>query len=480
MRISLSYSLFTIIIFLISACDIFEGSGPLVNKANEEPYLLLDKRDNKFVPLLNKSDELVVITVNRNSIYNKNYDGKYVGLEFDLASEFGKELGKRVRFIVVPDMDKALTILEKNQGHLATGISATTKNKLQIIFGPGYQRVQPQVAYNTNQLKPKNIQEIVGKNIEIVRGTVHGERLSQARLETPELRWTETDISTEDLLLKLADGKVDYVVTDSIHISVAKNFYSNLGVAMSLGKENTKAWALSLREEPELQKKIEKFFKRIEEDGTLNRLIDRYYGHIQRLGQENVNKFLEKTNTFLPTIRNYFYQAEEITKIDWRLIAALSYQESHWDRKATSFTNVRGIMMLTKATAERMKVTDRLNARQSILAGARYLLILKNTLPSRIVEPDRTWIALAAYNQGYGHIEDARILAQRMNLSPDLWVDLKKSLPLLSHRRHFENLKYGYARGGEAVYLTESVRAYYDILKKYESPYNQMPHLQKH
>ena len=476
----LSFSSFIIIIFLISACDFFYKSFPLLNSADKKSSLLLDKRDNKFVPPLDKSDELVVITVTRNSIYNKNYDGKYVGLDFDLASEFGKELGKRVRFIVVPDMDEALIILEKHQGHLATGISATTKNKFKTRFGPGYQRAQPQVAYNTNQLKPANIQEIVGKNIEIVRGTVHSERLTEARLKTPELRWTETDISTEDLLLKLADGKVDYVVTDSIHINVAKNFYSNLGVAISLGKKNTKAWAFSLREEPELQKKVEKFFKRIKEDGTLNRLIDRYYGHIQRLGQENVNEFLEKTNTFLPTIRNYFYQAEEITKIDWRLIAALSYQESHWDRKATSFTNVRGIMMLTKATAERMNVTDRLNARQNILAGARYLLILKNTLPSRIVEPDRTWIALAAYNQGYGHIEDARILAQRMKLSPDLWVDLKKSLPLLSHRRHFENLKYGYARGGEAVYLTESVRAYYDILKKYESPYNKMLHLQKH
>jgi membrane-bound lytic murein transglycosylase F len=473
MRTLLSYFLFTIIIFLISACDIFEESASLLNNSEKESFLLRDKRDNKFVPPLNKSDELVVITVNRNSNYNKNYNEKYVGLEFDLASEFGRELGKRVRFIVVPDMDKALTILEKNQAHLATGISATTKNKLQVHFGPGYQRSQPQVAYNTNHRKPKNIQGIVGRNIEIVRGTVHGEILSEVRLKMPELRWAETDISPEDLLSKLADGKVDYVVTDSTNISVAKNFYSNLGVAISLGKKNTKAWAFSLRDQLELQKKAGKFFKRIEKDGTLNRLIDRYYGHIQRLGQENVNKFLEKTRTFLPSLRKYFYQAEEITKIDWRLIAALSYQESHWNRKATSFTNVRGIMMLTKATAERMKVTDRLNARQSILAGARYLLILKNTLPSRIAEPDRTWIALAAYNQGYGHIEDARILAQRMKLSPDLWVDLKRSLPLLSHRRHFENLKFGYARGGEAVYLTESVRAYYDILKKYESPYKQ-------
>ena len=462
MRIFLSYSSFIILISLISACDFFEKSSLLPDKNDEKPVLLLDK-----------TDELVVITVNSRDTYNKSYDGKYVGLEFDLASEFAKELGKRVRFIVVPDMDKALSILKKHQGHLATGISVTTKNKLQIRFGPVYQRSQPQVAYNTNHLKPKNIQEIVGKNIEIVRGTVHGERLSEARLKAPELDWAETDKSTEELLSKLAEGKIDYVVTDSTHIGVARNFYTNLGVAINIGKENSKAWAFSSYVEPKLQKKVQKFFKRIGEDGTLNRLIDKYYGHIQRLGQKNINKFLEKSHTLLPSLRNYFYQAEEITKIDWRLIAALSYQESHWDRMATSFTNVRGIMMLTEETAERMKVTDRLNARQSILAGARYLLILKNTLPTRIMEPDRTWIALASYNQGYGHIEDARILAQRMRLSSDLWVDLKKSLPLLSDSNYYEKLKHGYARGGEAVNLTESVRAYYDILMKHETPYKQ-------
>ena len=107
----------------------------------------------------------------------------------------------------------------------------------------------------------------------------------------------------------------------------------------------------------------------------------------------------------------------------------------------------------------------------SILAGARYLLTLKDMLPPRIADPDRTWIALASYNQGYGHIEDGRVLAQRLGLNPDSWVDLKKALPLLSRSEYFENLKHGYARGGEAVILTESVRIYYDILLKYERPH---------
>jgi len=272
-------------------------------------------------------------------------------------------------------------------------------------------------------------------------------------------------------LAKLAEGKIDHVVANSTHINLAKNLYPSLDAAFNLGAETTRVWAFPQDAEPILLEKAQKFFKRIEKDGTLQRLLDRYYGHIRRLQHADVSGILEKMRTVLPGLRIHFHRAEELTGLDWRLIAALAYQESHWDRLATSPTNVRGLMMLTEETADLMKVTDRLDARQSILAGARYLLTLKDTLPPRIAEPDRTWIALASYNQGYGHIEDGRVLTQRLGLNPDSWLDLKKALPLLSRSEYFENLKHGYARGGEAVVLTESVRTYYDILLKYERPH---------
>jgi len=286
------------------------------------------------------------------------------------------------------------------------------------------------------------------------------------------LKWTEVDITGEDLLAKLAEGKIDYAVVDSTQINLAKNFYPNLGVALDLGEPTGRAWAFSPYAERELLEKTRSFFDRIEQDGTLTRLLDRYYGHIQRLEQADVSGILKKRRTLLPDLREHFHEAEELTGIDWRLIAALAYQESHWNPLAISPANVRGLMMLTETTADRMKMTDRLDARQSILAGARYLQMLKDRLPPRILEPDRTWIALAAYNQGSGHIEDARVLAQRLKLNPDSWVDLKKTLPLLSLSEYFRSLKHGYARGGEAVILAESVRTYYKILLKYERPYS--------
>jgi membrane-bound lytic murein transglycosylase F len=125
-------------------------------------------------------------------------------------------------------------------------------------------------------------------------------------------------------------------------------------------------------------------------------------------------------------------------------------------------------MMLTEDTSAQFKVTDRLDPAQSIAAGAQLIAQLKRLVPERIAEPDRTWIALSAFNVGLGHVEDARILAQTQKLNPDSWTDLKKALPLLAKPEYADNAKKGFARGGQAVIFVENIRAYYDILKQFE------------
>ena len=200
-------------------------------------------------------------------------------------------------------------------------------------------------------------------------------------------------------------------------------------------------------------------------------MLERYYGHINRLDNVDIANFLELRQSLLPRYRAAFKEAQDITGIDWRMLAALGFQESHWDPLATSPTGVRGLMMLTSDTADRMQLTDRLDPHQSILAGAQYLQELKDALPERITDPDRTWFALAAYNIGLGHLEDARVLTQRRGGNPDLWVDVKKSLPLLSRYEYHSTLKHGYCRGGEALVLTENIRNYYDILARTEEPH---------
>jgi len=129
-------------------------------------------------------------------------------------------------------------------------------------------------------------------------------------------------------------------------------------------------------------------------------------------------------------------QAAQQHGVDWRLLAAMGYQESKWDPHAVSFTGVRGLMQLTEDTASRMRAGDRRDPRSSIFGAAKYLAMLMRDMPRRIPEPDRTWFAVAAYNVGLGHVEDARVLAQQAGRNPDRWEDVREFLPLLSQERH--------------------------------------------
>jgi len=173
----------------------------------------------------------------------------------------------------------------------------------------------------------------------------------------------------------------------------------------------------------------------------------------------------------LPQYRHAFEAAQAASGTDWRLLAAVGYQESQWDPFAASETGARGVMQLTEETARHLGVADRLDARSSIVAAGRYLNDLKAKMPARIVEPDRTWFALAAFNIGIAHLEDARILAQKQKLNPDLWSDVRKALPLLAQPDYYADAKFGYARGGMPVAFVDRVRAYYDVLLRLEPPF---------
>ena len=423
-----------------------------------------------------RTDELVVLVHNGPATRFLGADGQYAGIEQDLVELFAKETGLRVRFVERENYSDILPALRKHLAHFAAaGLTATEERRKSFLFGPAYLSVHTVVAYNTENPRPRNIRDLIGKNVVTLAGSGSAEQLQVEALQVPMLKWQEaTATDRMELLDRLANDEVDYVVTDSNIVELAQNFSPNIGRAFNLGEPETLSWALPKDASPLLVERIKEFFAHINADGTLRQLLDRYYGHIQRLTQGDVAAFLERRLLVLPQYRSIFQEAQEVTGIDWRLLAALGFQESQWNPLATSPTGVRGLMMLTSETADRLGVSNRLDPRQNIIAAARYLKILRDTLPERITEPDRTWLALASYNVGYGHLEDARVLTQRHGLNADSWVDVKKTLPLLTRSDYYVTLKRGFARGGEAVVLTENIRNYYDILVRFEKPYRSL------
>ncbi len=425
------------------------------------------------LPPVRESKELVVVTHNGPATYYVNGQNEFAGLEYDLVKLFAKELGPdiKLKIVVVDNITQVVPALLKGKAHLAAAnLSVTHLRQHLVRFGPEYQTVQQQVIYNKERgTQPKTTSDLIGHHVAVPAGTSYAERLEAISEVLPSLHWDEVhNAGSEELLEQVADGTLDMTIADSPLVSMVQNYYPNLAVGFDFGLPDKLAWAFPKNGDEWLYQKSVEFFARIKKDGTLHNLMDRYYGHSERLATVDVTGFLGNMRTVLPKYVSLFKQAQELTGIDWRLLAAISYQESHWDPNATSPTNVRGIMMLTENTADKLGVTNRLDPKQSIIAGARYILTLKDTIPDRIPEPDRTWLALASYNIGYAHLEDARVVAQQLKMNPDAWADLKKTLPLLNQYEYFSKAKYGFARGGAPVVFVESIRTYYDILQRYE------------
>jgi membrane-bound lytic murein transglycosylase F len=391
-------------------------------------------------------------------------------------SEFERELAKlfagqlQVTLEIVPlPQDKVLPALRKHQAQFAAVSLRTESNSAALRFGPSFQSVRELLVCNGDRPRIKNLADLADRELKVTAGSAHEAALREAQANLPALQWqTDHDLTTQDLLAEVGDGNLDCAAVNELQFADARNYHPNLVAELDIAAPSNLAWGFPEDADPDLLEQVQIFFTNIQQDGTLHRLLDRYYGHINRLHKTDTTAFISGINSVLPRFRRTFEEAATLTGEDWRLLAALSYQESQWNPLATSYTNVRGMMMLTADTADQLNVSNRLDARESILAGAKYLQLLKQQLPDHIPEPDRTWLALAAYNQGSSHLEDARILTSRAGLNPDSWPDVKKWMPLLNRPKYYRTLKHGYARGGEAVILVESIRSYYDMLKQLE------------
>jgi membrane-bound lytic murein transglycosylase F len=403
-----------------------------------------------------RSGELVVIVPPADSLDQQ--------FNVHLAELFATELGVKLRPLELYPHQIARALSNKEAHFSAIGMRTNEPDTTQK-FGVPYQVVSEQVVCGGKQ--PDTTDELNLREIVVISESAQEAALRAAHAVDKSLQWSivEKEVAG-NLLADVSKGERDCTVANEEQIAIMRNFHPRLVATFDIGEPSQLAWSFPMSVDPELYERMGKFFTRVEEDGTLERLIERFYGHSDRIMPIDAAAFLKKTSTILPRYRQLFEEAAVLTGIEWQLLAAMAYRESHWNPLATSYTKVRGMMMLTEDTADRMKVSNRLDARESIMGGARYLQLLKDQLPVRIEEPERTWLALAAYNKGMGHLEDARMLSQRYGLNPDLWSDVQKSMVKLRNPAIAKTLKYGVARGGEAVVFVETVRLYYDMLKR--------------
>lgn len=414
---------------------------------------------------IKQENVLHVITRNSPTTYFEGRDGA-TGFEYELAKLFAEELGVELRLRVANNLGEVRSILDNNYTHFAaTGLSVSLEQEQRFKLSPPYLETTQQAVYRLGDGRPRSVSDLLDKRILVLADSSYAETLRNLKPEYPELQWEETsEHEIVDLLRMIEEGEIDVTIIDSNELSVHQAYFPQVRQAFDISEPRSIHWVFPETRDDSLLQLAQEFFDRIEQDGTLVQLQERYYGHVEQINYVGARTFIHHINNRLPRYEQAFKEAAARYGIDWRLLAAIGYQESHWMPNAVSPTGVRGLMMLTRVTAKEMGVANRLDPISSIEGGARYFSLIRERVAQHIPEPDRTWLALASYNVGFGHMEDARALTAQGGMNPDKWMDVKEFLPLLQKAKWYKQTKYGYARGMEAVKYVQNIRRYYDVL----------------
>ena len=277
-----------------------------------------------------------------------------------------------------------------------------------MLFGPSYQEITEQLIYNNQDMRPDSIEDLELGNLEVIAGSSHVESLQQLKQEHPTLSWIEHDDRESEELLQLVEEQIiDYTIADSNEVAMNQRFMLELRVAFDISEPKKLAWAFPRREDSSLYDKAMVFFWRTMNNGDVTQLIERHYGHVAKFDYVGNRIYVRHIATRLSKYQEMYQKAADKYQLDWKLLAAMGYQESHWNPRAVSPTGVRGIMMLTLETAGHLGIKNRLDPRSSIYGGAKYLAQIRERFGDDLLEPDRTWFAMAAYNVGFYHVEDA-------------------------------------------------------------------------
>jgi len=408
-------------------------------------------------------NEITVITDNSAHGYYI-YQEQAMGFEYDLAKAFADYLGVDLR-VITPGWDNMLPALKSDQGDfIASGLTRTSRRESQVDFSTGYMTVQQQVVVRKGNRRIDGIQNLNGQTVHIRSHTSYNERLLHLKDRGVELKIRLHDnIPTEEFLRQIQEGEIPLTVADSNIIRLNRRYYPDIVSAFPISEKQELGWAVKTGDQA-LLKKINEFFRHIKKTGAYAKIYNRYYAGTEIFDYVDIKKFHHRLNTRLPKYEATIRETSKKYNFDWRMIAALIYQESHFDPRAKSYTGATGLMQLTRITADEMGVKDRLDPVANIKGGTRYL----NRLFQRFDEVggrDRIKFALASYNVGYGHVRDAQMISKDQNLDPNAWKSMKKALPMLRYPKYYQRTKYGYARGTEPVRYVKRIYKYYDILR---------------
>ena len=396
------------------------------------------------------------------------YKNKPFGFEYDLAEQFAKFIDVELD-IVTPGWNNIFTYLEQGKGDfIAAGLAITKERIEKVNFSIPYMSIRQHIVHHKLVFGPKNIEDLTFRTIHVRRGTSYHSRLESIKDSGVDLSYVLHDnVATEELIRMVNDREIKFTIADNNIAYLNQRYYPDIKIGIPIQREEALAWAVN-KNDSQMLEQINKFFLYANETGLLKQISDKYFANIEDTDPFDLKRFHQRIKTRLPKYKKMIIDESIQYGFDWKLVAAVVYQESHFNPKAKSVTNVRGLMQVTNVTAKEMGIKNRLKPSQSIKAGIKYLDKMVKKFNYIEDEHERLLFGLASYNIGYGHVSDAIKIASEIGLNEVKWQDLRSVLPLLSKSKYYKKTKHGYARGWEPVQYVDRILTYYDILKQKE------------
>lgn len=315
--------------------------------------------------------------------------------------------------------------------------------------------------------------QLLGKQVHVRKASPFYQRLRHLEKEVGgqiNIVTVPGDVITEDLIRMVHSGKIEYTIADEPTALINKAYYTGLDVSTPISFSQRIAWVVRPNA-PELLKEINKWISSMKQKQTLAIVYRRYFLNPRDFRARVSSEFYSEKGDRISVYDEKIKAAAEHIDWDWRLLAALAFQESRFNPNARSWAGAGGLMQLMPGTAAGLGVSNVFNPEQNISGGARYLQTLEKRWQGKIKNPEeRIKFILASYNAGPGHVEDAQSLANYFGKDPLLWDEnvaqymLKLSDPQYYNR---SEVRYGYCRGEEPFHYVKEILERYDNYKKF-------------
>lgn len=386
------------------------------------------------------------------------------GIDHDLLVDFAKSYGKKIEFKSYRNEDDLVAAYKTGAGHIAAGrFPRSFGENYSSVLGPDYESAslsvfcdKRDVVNGENDLG--HLQTIAfERNKSVVSHLELVKKVPNARIQL----WLNG--STVRAFSEIESKKADCLITNSKEGLFHLKDFSNLEFKFKLKDHFSLNWVIN-EDHSYLSPLMRSWIQKASRDGRIQKIYEQYRIYSEELTQSDIEIFKLRTKSRLPDYISLFKRAGIKYSLPWELVAAVCYQESHWDPAARSFTGVKGLMQITQSTADYLGIEDIHDPEENILGGARYLKKLIKFFPEEISYNDRVILALAAYNIGIGHLQDAFSIANTLGKNPYHWNQLKEVLPKLAQNEYYKDTQFGRARGYETVEYVEKTKAYFHYL----------------